>query len=147
MASALQNVLITLCTGLASSTLRRDIRMNGFESLRILCEGYTIPTRQRAVWRLSQILTPKFSTGSVEDALAQWEEGIHRHGIGSGHRFTYGMSIAYIRTDSGTSQTTRWRRKYVPTSEKRHPRLHKVEATVRTYTSGHRPRRERKKRK
>ena len=39
MASALQNVLITLCTGLASSTLRRDIRMNGFESLRILCEG------------------------------------------------------------------------------------------------------------
>ena len=73
-ATTLQWLLVMLCSGTASVLLRRDVQQNGFESWRKLCKKYKIPSRARAVGRLTRILKPDFTGASFEDRLAQWEE-------------------------------------------------------------------------
>lgn len=60
MASQLQWILVALCTGPASTCLRRETATNGFESRWQLVHKYKVPTKARAVERLSKILKPIF---------------------------------------------------------------------------------------
>ena len=44
-ATQLQWILVALCSGAASTLLRRETSTNGFESWRRLCERYKLPSR------------------------------------------------------------------------------------------------------
>ena len=70
MATNLQYVLVTLCSGGPSTFLRRGGTSNGFESWRRIHKRYELPSRQKAVGRLSTILKPTFNQQSFEDSLA-----------------------------------------------------------------------------
>ena len=79
MAHNLQYILVSTCSGAANTFLRRDDTLNGFESWRKLNVRYQLPTRAKAVGRLSAILKPKFNMQSFEDSLASWEEEIQKY--------------------------------------------------------------------
>ena len=80
-ATTLQWILVALCSGAASLLLRRETSTNGFESWRRLCQKYKLPSRARAVGRLSKILKPDFSGAntSFEDSLAAWEDEVAKY--------------------------------------------------------------------
>ena len=79
--------------------------MNGVESWIILRERCRLPTRQRAVGRLSQILTSRFATESMENSFTQWEDGIHIYGAGNTQRAVDDMKIAVlVNSASGNIQ-------------------------------------------
>ena len=73
MATSLQFLLVTLCTGSASAFIRRDMSPNGFESWRRLHRRYVLPSRVKALGRLSTILEGSFKMDNFEDSLASWE--------------------------------------------------------------------------
>ena len=79
MATSLQFLLVTLCTGSASAFIRRDMSPNGFESWRRLHRRYVLPSRVKALGRLSTILEGSFKMDNFEDSLASWEEEINKY--------------------------------------------------------------------
>ena len=74
LATTLQWLLVTLCTGSASAFIRREQSPNGFESWRRLHRRYVLPSRVKALGRLSTILEGNFKMENFEDSLASWEE-------------------------------------------------------------------------
>ena len=71
-AMTLQWTLVATCSGSAATVLRRDPSdptANGFESWRLLYNKYKVPSRARAMGRLSSIIAPNFTSSSFEDAL------------------------------------------------------------------------------
>ena len=61
-----------------------------------MCERYRTSTRQRAVGTLTRVLSTKFATETLEYALTQWEEDIHRYEIESGQRVTDEIKLAVL---------------------------------------------------
>ena len=79
MAHTLQWTLISICSGAASSFLRKEVAGNGFESWRRLNKRYQMPTRSRAMGRLGAILKPSFNMNAFEDSLSTWEEEVTKY--------------------------------------------------------------------
>ena len=79
MATHLQWLLVTLCSGAASTSLRRETTENGFESYRKLCQRYMVPSKARSVGWLSKILKPDLNMNVFEDTFSSWEDEIIKY--------------------------------------------------------------------
>jgi len=105
MAVQLHWILITLLSGSASTFLRRETSTNGFECWRKLCQRYMLPSRAKAVGRLTRILKPSFNMNAFEDTFSAWEDEITRYEKETQTRLTDEVKIAIIMTEvSGSLQ-------------------------------------------
>ena len=86
-AGPFQWIQVISCTGLASATLRRENTSNEFESWRKLYNRHHIPSKARAVGRLTKILEPSgMERGHFGDTLAAWTYQLLRYEKGHGFK-------------------------------------------------------------
>ena len=99
MSQHLQWLLVSLCSGSASTFLRRETTMNGFESFRKLCQRYMLPSRAKSVGRLTRILKPNFNMDAFEDSFSVWEDDLVKYEKETKTKLSDDIRIAVLMTE------------------------------------------------
>ena len=72
----------------------------GYESYRRLYNRYKIPSRQRAIGRLTHIMGPDFKSAPFEDAMTAWEDEISKYEKETGHSLPDDVKIAVMMKET-----------------------------------------------
>ena len=99
----LQWLLISMITGEAAKVIQTGLQVNGYETYRRLLNRYRMHVQSRVMGRLTRIIKPDWSSGKLQDNIAQWEDEIskyERENSGKKHRLPDQLKIAIMMSET-----------------------------------------------